>query len=361
MSKLNVFHWHITDSQSFAMVLNSHPQLAEKGAHSPTRVYYPSDIKEIVEYGRVRGVRILPEFDAPAHVGEGFQDSNLVTCLHAQPWSRYCSGPPCGQFDPTKDELYELLRDIYSEMNEMFEEPPQFHMGGDEVWSSCWNSSSEVRSWMIDRGWELTEAGYLKLWNYFQEKALDIYRNITLDNKRPVLWTSSLTEEEVIDEYLSPDDYVIQIWTVGTGGASQLPHLLERGYDVIISNHDVLYLDCGFGSWVGSGNNWCSPYKSWHLIYDNDFRRYSNSIYKLNCPNHYTIFVFRMAGNRTSQVLGGEVCSWSEPTDEGTLDARLWPRASAFGERLWSEPNTNYRGAENRILLHRYLKPILFC
>lgn len=61
-----------------------------------------------------------------------------------------------------------------------------------------------------------------------------------------------------------------------------------------------------------------------------------------------------MAGNRTSQVLGGEVCFWSELADEGTLDARLWPRASAFGERLWSEPNTNFRDAEYRILLHRY-------
>lgn len=273
MSKLNVFHWHITDSQSFAMVLDSHPQLAQKGAYSPKKVYYPSDIREIVEYGRVRGVRIVPEFDAPAHVAEGFQDTNLVTCLHAQPWGRYCSGPPCGQFDPTKDELYDLLQDIFSEMNEMFDDPPQFHMGGDEVWASCWNSSSDVRDWMNEREWELTEDGYLKLWNYFQEKALAIYRNITEEVKKPTLWTSSLTEDEVIDEYLSPDDYVIQVWTRGTGSSSQIPHLLEKGYDIIISNVDALYLDCGFGNWVGSGNNWCSPYKSWHLIYDNDFRK----------------------------------------------------------------------------------------
>lgn len=60
-----------------------------------------------------------------------------------------------------------------------------------------------------------------------------------------------------------------------------------------------------------------------------------------------------MAGNRTSQVLGGEVCSWSEPTDDVTLDSKLWPRASAFGERLWSDPDTGFRGAENRILIHR--------
>lgn len=284
MSKLNVFHWHIHDSTSFAMVLDSHPELSQRGAYSPSQVYYPSDIREIVEYGRVRGVRILPGFDAPGHVAEGFQDTNLLTCLHAQPWEMYCREPPCGQFDPTKDEVYDLLHDIYSEMNEVFEDPPQFHVGGDQVLASCWNTSSDVRDWMIDRGWELTEDGYLKLWSYFLEKALAIYRNITLDDKRPILWTSSLTEEEVIDEYLSPDDYVMQVWTVGSGDSSQLPHILEKGYDVIISNNDALYLDCGFGSWTGSGTNWCSPYKPWHLIYDNDFRMYEHFATQFN--NH---------------------------------------------------------------------------
>ena len=32
-----------------------------------------SDVKELVEYARVRGVKVLPEFDAPAHVGNGWQ------------------------------------------------------------------------------------------------------------------------------------------------------------------------------------------------------------------------------------------------------------------------------------------------
>ena len=36
-------------------------------------MYHPQDIKELVEYAKIRGVRILPEFDAPAHVGNGWQ------------------------------------------------------------------------------------------------------------------------------------------------------------------------------------------------------------------------------------------------------------------------------------------------
>lgn len=72
-SKLNTFHWHITDSQSFPFVMDSLPKMKEYGAYSQKKVYTTSDIQEVVEYARVRGIRVLPEFDAPAHVGYGWQ------------------------------------------------------------------------------------------------------------------------------------------------------------------------------------------------------------------------------------------------------------------------------------------------
>lgn len=108
-SKLNRFHWHITDTQSFPFVSKSNPKLSKLGAYSRTEVYTHSDISELVTYAAVRGIRIVPEFDAPSHVGEGWQDSGFLVCFNAQPWGRYCLEPPCGQFDPTKPELYDRL------------------------------------------------------------------------------------------------------------------------------------------------------------------------------------------------------------------------------------------------------------
>lgn len=68
-SKLNVFHWHITDSQSFPLEIPSVPQLTRYGAYSPHKIYSPDNVRHIVEYAKLRGVRVIIEIDAPSHAG----------------------------------------------------------------------------------------------------------------------------------------------------------------------------------------------------------------------------------------------------------------------------------------------------
>ena len=65
MNKLNVFHWHVTDSHSFPLVLPSEPEMAEKGAYGEGMVYTVDDVKRVVEFGLERGVRVVPEIDMP--------------------------------------------------------------------------------------------------------------------------------------------------------------------------------------------------------------------------------------------------------------------------------------------------------
>ena len=45
------------------------------------KVYNAKTIREVVQFGLQRGVRVVPEFDAPAHVGEGWQDTGLTVCF----------------------------------------------------------------------------------------------------------------------------------------------------------------------------------------------------------------------------------------------------------------------------------------
>lgn len=333
MVKLNVLHWHITDSHSFPVVIESHPYLHRYGAFAPEKIYTAEDVRSIVEYAYYRGVHVLPEFDAPAHVGEGWQFTNLTTCFNIQSWSQFCYEAPCGQFDPTQSRLYDVLQDVYMELLEMFGRPQWFHMGGDEVKFECWETSQTLVDWIVARNWTRDRDGFMKLWNYFQTNALERLDRIGEDRpEKVVLWTSTLTETPFVDEYLNPDRYVIQVWTRGNDASIQ--NLLSKGYDLIITNHDVLYLDCGYESWTGLGNNWCSPYSGWHNIYNQDLKI--------------------IGGTRHRQIVGSEVALWSEQADELSLDGRLWPRAIALAERLWSDPSTSFRVAEPRILLQRW-------
>ncbi|XP_018331702.1 chitooligosaccharidolytic beta-N-acetylglucosaminidase [Agrilus planipennis] len=331
-SKLNRFHWHITDTHSFPFYSKSQPQLSKLGAYSPKKVYMPDQIEDIVEYARVRGVKVVPEFDAPAHVGEGWQDSGFVVCLNKQPWELYCVEPPCGQFDPTEDGLYDVLGDIYGDMFELFK-PDIFHMGGDEISFSCWRSEEKILNWLNARGWNSSseEENFTKLWNLFQTKAiaqLDFKAKTTLPI---IMWTSELTRKENIQKYLPKDRYVIQVWTEGSD--PQIKDLLDANYTLILSNYDALYLDCGFAGWVAGGNNWCSPYIGWQKVY-------SNSPYNISA-------------GRTDQILGSSAALWTEQVDDSSVDGRFWPRAAALAEILWSEPKTTWREAEPRILIHR--------
>lgn len=144
-------------------------------------------------------------------MGEGWQGKNLTVCFNAQPWQKYCVEPPCGQLDPSKDALYTVLEDIYREMMEMFRWPDVFHMGGDEVSHSCWNTSTELKTWMTKQGWGHEEVDFMKLWGHFQENALERVDKVTKSRLPIVMWTSRLTDVPYVDEYLDNSRYIIQV------------------------------------------------------------------------------------------------------------------------------------------------------
>ncbi|XP_052894907.1 chitooligosaccharidolytic beta-N-acetylglucosaminidase [Anopheles moucheti] len=333
MVKLNVFHWHITDTQSFPLVITSRPTLHTYGAYNRREVYTAEDVRQLVQYALERGIRVIPELDAPAHVGEGWEKLGVTACFNYQPWENYCVEPPCGQLDPTQDALYDILEDVYREMNTMFNRSDIFHMGGDEVSIRCWNATTRIQSWMNEQEWGLQQADFMKLWNYFQTEALNrLDKTLPVGDKRPIImWTSKLTESPYLEQYLNKDRYIIQVWTMGND--SKVHNLLEKGYRLIMSNYDALYLDCGFAGWVTDGSNWCAPYIGWQKVYNND--------------------LMAIGGPYAQQILGAEAALWTEQSDSHTLDNRLWPRLSAHAERVWSNPRSSWQMAESRMLLHR--------
>ena len=53
--KMSMFHWHVVDSQSFPLVVDEFPELAETGAYAADKVYSPDDVQDVVQYANQVG------------------------------------------------------------------------------------------------------------------------------------------------------------------------------------------------------------------------------------------------------------------------------------------------------------------
>lgn len=120
----------------------------------------------------------------------------------------------------------------------------------------------------------------------------------------------------------------MQTWI---NGQKNTKLLTSMGYRVIVSSSDFYYLDCGHGSFTGNnpiydeetditdnnGGSWCGPFKTWQTIYNHDILR-------------------GLTRHESGLVLGAEAALWSEQADGTVVDSRVWPRASALAESLWS-------------------------
>lgn len=317
--KLNTFHWHVSDSQSFPLKLNSAPQLAQYGAYAPNQIYTPDDVKNIVRRARLRGIRVLIEVDTPAHVGRAWTWGppqglgHLAHCVEMEPWSTYCGEPPCGQLNPKNPHVYALLERVYNEIIQLTGVDDVFHLGGDEVSERCWAQ-------------HFNDSDPMELWLEFTNRALQALERAN-GGKAPeltLLWSSRLTRTPYL-ERLDSKRLGIQIW-----GASRWPEsraVLDSGFRSIISHVDAWYLDCGFGSWRDSSDGHCGPYRSWQQIYEHR-------------PWTEETAPFASVGASEAgpwRIDGGAACQWTEQLGPGGLDARMWPRSAALAERLWSD------------------------
>ena len=132
-SKMNVFHFHIVDDQSFPYESRTYPELSETGAYNQRHVYSPTDIADLIEFARERGIRVLIEFDSPGHTLSWGQSLDILT--HC-----YTLGKPNGKLgpmDPSRNSTFDFLEKFFREIATVF--PDQYvHLGGDEVEFECW-------------------------------------------------------------------------------------------------------------------------------------------------------------------------------------------------------------------------------
>ncbi|KAI3435328.1 Beta-hexosaminidase, partial [Psidium guajava] len=327
-NKLNVFHWHITDSHSFPLLLPSEPDLAAKGSYGSDMQYSPADVKRIVEFGLEHGVRVLPELDMPGHTGSWAEAyPEIVTCANMFWWpagsawaDRLASEPGTGHLNPLNPKTYQVLKNVISDVATLF--PDQFyHAGSDEIIPGCWKADPTIQAF-------LSNGGTLS-------QLLEMFINSTLPhivslNRTAVYWEDVLLDPiiKVDKSFLPPEHTILQTWN---DGPKNTKRIVSSGYRAIVSSADFYYLDCGHGDFVGNdsqydkppgskqgkGGSWCGPFKTWQTIYNYDI-------------------TYGLTEEEATMVLGGEVALWSEQADPTVLDSRIWPRASAMAESMWS-------------------------
>jgi len=308
--KLNVFHWHLTDDQGFRVESKRFPKLQQFGSDG---LYYTQEqVREVIAYARDRGIRVVPEFDVPGHT---------TSWLAGYPELASAPGPyrierNWGVFDPTMDptreSTYQFLDAFIGEMAALF--PDQFfHIGGDEVNGKQWTSSGRIRAFMRKERLKNTE----ELQAYFNRR---LQKVVAKYGKRMEGW------DEILDPDL-PKDIVIQSWR----GQKSLAEAARQGFSSILSAG--YYLDH------------MEPAATLYAVdpLDRDAASLTNE--------------------EQARILGGEVAMWGEFVTPENVDSRIWPRAAAVAERLWSPEEVKdvpsmYRrlarvSGENEVMLER--------
>ncbi|TFB05567.1 Beta-hexosaminidase [Trichoderma ghanense] len=321
-NKLNRLHLHITDSQSWPLVIPSLPKLSQAGAYHPSLVYTPADLAGIFQYGVARGVEVITEIDMPGHIGVvDLAYSDLIVAYEEMPYQYFCAEPPCGAFSMNSSKVYDFLDTLFDDLlPRVAPYSAYFHTGGDELNANDSMLDPHIRSNATDVLQPLLQ----KFLNFAHAK-------IRAAGLSPFVWEEMVTTWNLT----LGSDTVVQSWLGGTA----VKDLAESGHKVIDTDYNFYYLDCGRGQWVNFPNgasfdtyypfgDWCAPTKNWRLIYSHD-------------P------AAGISASHAKNVLGGELAVWSEMIDASNLDNIIWPRASAAGEVWWSG-NVDAATGQNR-------------
>ncbi|KAJ3566885.1 hypothetical protein NP233_g6718 [Leucocoprinus birnbaumii] len=332
--KINHFHWHVVDSQSFPLVVPGFEELSQKGAYSSSEVYTPDNIKDIVAYAAARGIDIMIEVDTPGHTAViSKSHPEHVACPEATPWSSFANEPPAGQLRLTSSATTQFTVNLFKAVSSMF--PSKLlSTGGDELNTNCYSKDAQTQQDLKSQGKTL-------------EQALDTFTQATHSalrtaGKTPVVWEGApqsyqavrLTLTSSIEMALEHtvklgNDTVVLVWI----SSDHVAAVAQKGFRLIHAASDFFYLDCGGGGWVGdniNGNSWCDPFKTWQKSYS-----------------------FNPTAGLTSAqaklVVGGQQLLWTEQSGPSNLDSIAWPRAASSAELFWSGPGGDVRTALPRL------------
>lgn len=237
--KINRFHWHLTDGPGWRLEIPKYPELTQKAAWRPQKLwkewwdterhycnydtegayggyYTAEDVREVVEYARLRHITVIPEIEMPGH-------SEEVCAVYP---NLSCTGEPytCADVCIGNEETFTFFQNVLDVVMELF--PSTYiHIGGDEAGKEAWKSCSKCQKRMEKEG--------LKDVNELQSYMISRIEKYLNEHGRQIIgW------DEILDGGLAPNATVMS-WRGEKGGIAAA----HSGHDAIMSPSTHCYLN----------------------------------------------------------------------------------------------------------------------
>ena len=305
MYKLNKLQFHLIDDSGWRLEIKKYPRLTEVGAWAGPDsrrlggYYTQDDIREILEYARLRQVEVIPEIEFPAH---------MLSAVVAYPWLG-CTGKqhevPDQHFISRdllcvgKESSYQFLKDVLDETVALF--PSKYiNIGGDEAVYTNWEQCPRCQEVMKREG--LSKASELQ--GYLTNVVADMMKK---KNRTVIGW------EEIIQRGKLNEQVVALMWH-NVGDTIQAT---RTGHKAILTPATHLYFDFPESRTPGEvkAATWMPPI-SLEKCYGMEVNDYSPS----------------------STVMGVQGCFWSDQFIHGTVLQEITPlnenRSEQYAEYL---------------------------
>lgn len=340
--KFNVFHWHLTDDPSWRIEVPGYPELLDYGDQcrmskdqkpmgaSPReghRYYTADEIREVVAYAAKRHVTIVPEVEFPGHFfaavcaypefacdPESVKRKNRLPMVCGVQRDVMCVGNP----DAVKfvEAALDTVCDLFPSK--------VIHIGGDECPRTAWEKCPKCRALMEREG--LSDVGDIQTW-----LTRHVAEYLAKKGRRAIGW----------DEMLDAKEGALPVSTMGMRWCPTLERTVraaKAGHEIVNCPHAFCYLDFKQGL-------------------EGDTHRYMG---KRHIPLK-TVYLFDplagMPEEVRGKIVGGQCCNWTEYTaSRDELEWKMWPRALAMAEVLWTYPDPKKRDFadfKRRAAIHR--------
>ena len=340
--KLNVFHWHLTEDQGWRLAVDRFPELVEYGAVRPESpahgctgapwdyrgngvrygpyFYTAADVREILAYAKERFISVVPEVEMPGHIRALLAAHPEFACREGLPRTpRTMNDIEEDVLCAGNDDAIRFLEQVYDEVCALF--PGAYiHIGGDECPKKRWKECPKCHARIKALGLKDEDALQAWLTRHFTDY-------LAKRGRRAIGW----------DEVLAGDpgvETVVHCWREAKYGIAAA----EKGHGVVVSSLASTYFSVPQGV-KDDPFDYLGPKRRCSLA----------TAYSFNPLDG-------MTDAAKARVLGAECCMWSECVwNEYDLAWKLWPRACAFAEAVWTAPAAprDFEGFKRRIAVQR--------